>query len=184
MGMTPAQLEFLASDEVRRVAGLVAGGIDAKFGSLNGLDINDYKQFRAKGICALRIDRTAGAIFQSGITTSLTSGEKNIARRRMADFIEDSLALNLNGFSKQPLTNALKDSSVAEVDSFLNGLLSPNNPPAQRISGYLVDDVSGNTPELEAQGIFVILAKARTTPSADFILIQAHVGESVVVTVT
>ena len=151
---------------------------------VSGLDISDYKQYRAKGIAALRIDRTAGAIFQSGITTSLVAGQKNIARRRMADFIEDSLAAGLNGFSKQPLSDALKDSSVAEVDSFLSGLLSPNNPPAQRIAGYLIDDVSGNTPELEAQGIFVIIAKVRTLASADVIVVQAEVGEAVNVTAT
>ena len=178
--LNPERNPGQSTDPVPRV---MAGILGFQRG-VSGLDINDYKQFRAKGICALRIDRTAGAIFQSGITTSLTSGEKNIARRRMADFIEDSLALNLNGFSKQPLTPALKDSSVAEVDSFLNGLLSPNNPPAQRIAGYLIDDKSGNTPELEAQGIFVIIAKARTLASMDFLTIQAQVGESVVVTVT
>lgn len=162
----------------------VMSGIQGFQRGVSGLDINDYKQYRAKGIAALRIDRTAGAIFQSGITTSLIAGQKNIARRRMADFIEDSLAAGLNGFSKQPLSDALKDSSVAEVDAFLSGLLSPNNPPAQRIAGYLIDDESGNTPELEAQGIFVIIAKVRTLASADVIVVQAEVGEAVNVTAT
>jgi hypothetical protein len=32
--------------------------------------------------------------------------------------------------------------------------------PAQRISGSIVDDKSGNTPNLEAQGVFVIIGKA------------------------
>lgn len=148
------------------------------------LSINEYIQFRQKGVAALRFDRTAGPIFQSGITSSLTSGEKNIARRRMADFIQDSLAQRLVQFSKQPLTDALKDGSVAEVVAFLIDLQSPNNPPAQRIVGFLVDDVSGNTPESEAKGIFVVITRVRTLASGDFLVIQSETGESVNVTVT
>jgi hypothetical protein len=137
---------------------------------------------RGKGIAALRIDRTAGPIFQSGITTSLTSGEKNINRRRMADFLEDSLSQRLVQFSKLPLTQSLKDTMVGETDAFLASLLSANNPPAQRINGYLIDDKSGNTPTLEAQGIFVIIVKVRTLATSDFIVLTASVGESVDVT--
>lgn len=149
---------------------------------VSGLGINEYKQFRSKGVAALRIDRTAGPIFQSGITSSLVSGEKNINRRRMADFLQDSLSQRYVQFAKQPLTDALKDAIVGETDAFLNDLLSPNNPPAQRISGYLIDDVSGNTPDLEAKGIFVVITKVRTLATADFIVLQSEVGENVVVT--
>jgi len=152
---------------------------------VTGLDINAYTRFRQKGVVAGRYDRaTGGYTFQSGITTSLVTGQKNIARRRMADFIEDSLADALQKFSKQPLTQGLKDASVGEVDAFLNGMLSTNNPPAQRISAYNVDDKSGNTPTLEGQGVFVIIANVRTLASADFIVVQANIGEQVVVTAT
>jgi hypothetical protein len=151
---------------------------------VSGLQQADYIQYRAKGIVALRNDRTAGFIFQSGVTTSLTSGQKNINRRRMADYIEDSLAQRYVQFSKQPLTNALKDTIVGETDAFLGGLLSVNNPPAQRINGYIIDDKSGNTPNTEAQGIFVVIAKVRTTPTADFIVLQCEIGEAVKVTAT
>lgn len=148
------------------------------------LSINEYKLFRRQGIAALRIDRIAGAIFQSGITSSLTSGQKNINRRRMADFIEDSLAQQYVQFSKKLLTDALKDSIVAETHAFLTDLLSPNNPPAQRIAGFIIDDVSGNTPESVAKGIFVVIAKVRTLATGDFIVLQAEVGENVNVTAT
>ena len=88
----------------------------------------------------------------------------------MADFIQDSLAQRLVQFSKLPLTDSLKDSAVGETNAFLVDLLSPNNPPAQRINGFLIDDVSGNTPDLEAKGIFVIVVKVRTLATADFIV--------------
>ena len=61
-------------------------------------------------------------------------------------------------------------------------LLSANNPAAQRISGYNIDTQSGNTPQLEAAGIFVIIVNVRTLATADFIVIQANIGEGVVVT--
>lgn len=151
---------------------------------VSGLTMTDYTAFRSSGIAALRIDRSVGPIFQSGITTSLTSGEKNINRRRMADFIEDSMAQRFVSFAKLPLTNSLKDAILSEADAFLSGLQSANNPPAQRISGYLLDEKSGNTPDLEAKGIWVLIAKVRTLATADFIVLQVEAGEGVKVTAT
>jgi hypothetical protein len=143
------------------------------------LSMGDYINMKAGGIAGLRIDRKVGPIFQSGITSSLTSGQKNIARRRMADFIEDSVAQALLPFTKQPLTEQLKDDEVMEIDTFLDTLLSPSNPPAQRIAGYVIDDKSGNTKATEALGIFVIIAKVRTLASQDEIVFQASIGEAV-----
>jgi hypothetical protein len=143
------------------------------------LDMPNYITLRANGVAALRIDRTVGPIVQSGITSSLIAGEKNIARRRMADFIQDSIARRLVQFCKLPLTDANKDSAVSETHAFLRELLSENNPAAQRIAGFEVDAISGNTPELEAQGIFVIIVKVRTLASMDFIVLQTNIGEGV-----
>ncbi len=145
------------------------------------LGINEYTALRAAGIMALRMDRTSGPIFQSGITSSLISGQTNIARRRMADFIQDSLAERLVQFSKLPMNNQLKDGAVGEVTAFLESLLSPNNPAAARISQYQVDDKSGNTPTLEAKGIYVIIVRVRLTPTSDFIVLQTEIGENVVI---
>lgn len=145
------------------------------------MTMQDYIAMRQYGICGLRIDRTSGPIFQSGITTSLVSGQKNIARRRFADFIQDSVAAVLVNYAKKPLTQGLKDATVGQVDSFLDGLLSPLNPSAQRCKGYVVDDKSGNTLALEAAGIFVIIGKVRMIASADEIVFQTEVGENVVV---
>ena len=50
----------------------------------------------------------------------------------------------------------------AEVDAFLEEVLFSNNPPPQYISSFLVDDKSGNTPELEAKGIFVLRIGVRS----------------------
>jgi hypothetical protein len=146
------------------------------------LDINAWKLLRLRGIAGIRFDKTVGAVFQSGVTTSLVPGQKNINRRKMADFIEDSLAAALKPFAKLPLSEQFKDGVLGMADDFLTSLLSPDNPAAQRISGYILDGKSGNTPESEAKGIYVIVVKVRTLATADFIVIQAEIGEGVVVT--
>lgn len=145
------------------------------------LMMQDYITLKAAGIAALRIDKKVGPVFQSGVTTSLVSGQTSIQRRRMADFLEDSIADALDPLSKLPLTQGFKDSVVSEIDSFLDGLKSPNNPPASRINDYNVDDVSGNTTAGLAAGIFVVIVNVQLTPTADFIVLQFNVGNNVVI---
>ena len=152
--------------------------------SAPALGVQEYISLRANGVCALRLDRVTGPIFQSGVTTSLISGQKNIARRRMADFIQDSVAQTIVPFSKLPLTQSLKDTITGEIDAFLSQLKSVGNPAAQRIVDYQVDDKSGNTPELEARGIFVVIGRVRTLATADFIVFQTEVGEGVKIVTT
>lgn len=144
------------------------------------LTMNDYSALKAAGIMAPRFPRGGTAKIQSGVTTSLTSGEETIARRRMADFIEDSLAQRLAQFSQDLLTEDLKDTIEGETVSFLEELLSENNPAAQRIAGYTVDTESGNTESLLAAGVFVVIVRVRTLASADYLVLQVEAGNGVV----
>lgn len=140
------------------------------------LDMSDYILFKQGGICALRMDRVVGPILQSGITTSLTSGEKNINRRRMADFIQDSLAARYNQMSKMLGRQSIKDSLLSETVAFFEDLLSDNNPEAQRIESYSVDDKTPNTPALSGQGIWIIKSVVRMLPTLDVIVCQSEVS--------
>jgi hypothetical protein len=160
----------------------LAGVLDFQRGNLPAFTMTDYILFKQYGIAAIRFDRTAGKVFQSGITTSLTTGQRNINRRRMADEVQDSLAAIYEKFSKLPLSNQLKDSIDAETVAYLETLLSPNNPAAQRIEAYSIDSKSGNTPQLNAQGIYVVIVKVRMLATADDIVLQAEVGPTVTVT--
>lgn len=148
---------------------------------VSGLGMGEYILLKQKGVAALRMDRTAGPIIQSGVTSSLVSGQSNINRRRMANFIEDSLAERTVQLAKLPLNESLKDDAVTEINSFMNELLSPNNPAARRITQYQIDDKGGNTPDLEAKGVYVIIVRVRTTPTADEIVLQAEIGEGVTI---
>jgi hypothetical protein len=143
----------------------------------------DYEVMKSFGICGIRIDRSSGPVFQSGITTSLVSGRTRISRRRMADFIQDSLARQYNLYVKQLLSENVKTALITETDGFLAGLLARATPNLQRIAGYSVDPTGGNTPELESQGIYVLGVAVRLLAEADNIVLNANIGESVVVTV-
>lgn len=146
---------------------------------VSGLNMNDYIALKANGVSALRIDRNVGPVIQSGITTSLTSGQTTVNRRRMDDYITDSLAAALVAFVKLPVTNQFKDAVVGEAVAFLDQLLSPANPTAQRIADYQVDDKSGNTQQLNDQGIFVLIVRVKLLATGDFIVLQAEIGQTV-----
>lgn len=146
------------------------------------LKVNDYKAFRQGGIAALRID-DGTAIIQSGVTSVnpvTFPNLRNIARRRMADFLQDSMAPRMKAFSKKLNTRQRRALLVGEVEGYLASLKSVNNPSTQRIADYLVDAVTGNTQEGLAMGIFRIIIKVRTLSSLDFIVLETEIGEGVV----
>ncbi len=146
-----------------------------------GFEEADYVAFKSKGIAALRMDE-GKAIFQSGVT-SVNPGTHpslaNIARRRMADFIQDTLARRAKAFGKKLSTFVRRQALKNEIRSFLETLLSRANPAFQRIAGYTVDDKSGNTATTLAQGLYRIIIKVRTLASMDSIVLQTTIGESV-----
>jgi hypothetical protein len=162
-----------------------SGGIVSLESSPNaqGLMLSDYIVLKAAGICALRYDTDdATAIFQSGVTSVnpvVNPGLVRISRRRMADYIQDSLANAMSAFGKKLSTQARRKSIVGEINNFLYGLLSKENPANQRIGGYTVDPTTGNTQTTLAQGMFRVIINVRTLPSLDSIVLQTTVGENV-----
>jgi hypothetical protein len=147
------------------------------------LTINDYEAFKAAGIAALRID-DGTAIVESGVTSvnpAVYPGLKNIARRRMADFIQDSLSVGLKPFTKKLNGRTRRGLVIGTIDSFLKGLKSDNNADAQRIEDWSTDYKSGNTPDSTAAGLFRCIIKVRTLPSMDVIVLDTEIGEGVLV---
>ncbi len=162
------------------------GIIDVETGNpdVQDLTLEDYKAFKAAGIAALRIN--GGDVFiQSGVTSVdpvLLPNQKNISRRRMADFIQDSLSTPLNAVVKKLATDLRRAAVVSVCDGFLAGLLSRDNPANQRIAEYSVDGKTGNTPELLAAGVFVVILKVRLLASLDVIVLDVTAGETVTIT--
>lgn len=149
--------------------------------NVDGFVIGDYTAFKASGICALRIDEGV-AVFQSGVTSvdPLTQPQlKNIARRRMADYIQDSLARAMKKYSKK-LNMSLRRTLIAtEIRTFMSGLLSVGDPTRQRIFGYTVDARRGNNTTSLQKGLYRIIVNARTLASLDSITLATSIGESV-----
>lgn len=157
--------------------GLLTAGQPTRF------TLSNYQTFKANGIMALRRDSGLSEwIFQSGITSVSPTAFPalvNVKRRRMADFLQDSMARIAKRFSKLPRTEDREDALLGELDVFLAGLLSVNNPAAQRIEGYSLDAQSGNTSELAAAGIFVVITDVRLLGTLDNIVLQTNIGEGV-----
>lgn len=143
------------------------------------LDQAVYTALKAAGICAPRVDAQDGPTYQSGVTSSLDTGRTTQARRKYADFAQDSQALLLLPFLKKLDTLARRDSVVATLDGFLSGQLAEENPERQRIAGYSIDITSGNTEASAAAGIFVIIERIKTLASMDAIVLQTEIGTNV-----
>ena len=145
-----------------------------------GFDINTYIAFKAAGICAPIVDDGIAG-FQSGVTSvdplqfpALT----DINRRRMADFIQDSLAVAMKPNVKKLNKVARRIAVRSAIRQFMKGLIDPNN---QRIAGFTVDDKTGNTGDTLAAGLYRIIVAARTISSLKDIVLQTTIGTDVTV---
>ncbi len=158
-----------------------ANGIETG-ANVQGFKINDYKAFKAAGICAPRMSDGV-LIYQSGVTSvdPLVNPELvNIARRRMADFIQDSIAQRAKSYGKKLSTFARRKALAGEIRMFLRDLLSPNKPENQRIDGFTVD-TKVNTQTSLGKGIFRVKIIVRTLASLDSIVLDTTIGNQVTV---
>jgi hypothetical protein len=127
---------------------------------------------------------TGVAIFQSGVTSvnpQIYPQLTRISRRRMADFIQDSLGLLCLPFSKKLSTAARRAALVGEIKSFLEGLLNSKQPDSARIAGYSIDITTGNNPISLGLGMFRITINVQTLSSLDSIVLATTIGETVTI---
>jgi hypothetical protein len=146
--------------------------------------IDTYIAWRANGLCVPRIDRVSGTVFQSGVTLALASGRTTQARRKIADFVQDTAAELFAPFSKQLNKQARRDKIRGLWDSFLASLQSAENPEQARIEGFRVDDTAnaGNTPQVLAQGVYFLQTTVRSLSSLDNIVVQTEIGPNAIIT--
>jgi hypothetical protein len=142
--------------------------------------INDYITFKASGVMALIFDRD-NLLWQVQSDVTADPAKPSSKRRMMADFLQDSMKVVVAPYVKKLALDERVDQITAQLDAFLESLLSSNNPAFQRIKGYSIDPNGGNTDELNGAGIFVWLVKVRTLASLDDIVLGVTVGESVVI---
>lgn len=143
------------------------------------LQLDDYKAFKAAGIMAPRFTSTTLPFFQSGVNSinpAITS-KRNISRRTMADYIEDSIARKADRYSKKTATGARRVSARQDFEGFLFQLLSPNDPNNQRIAAYAISE-KGNTKQAMAAGIYRYRMVVTLLATMDKIVIDATIGET------
>jgi hypothetical protein len=142
---------------------------------------NDYIALRAAGICAL--EHLSGYSFVSGVTTSLVPGKEQITRRRMADFLQISVANALQPFVKKKNTVSRRKAMVGMVMGFLAELQRNERVVATDDSvsgpGYLVDDDSLNSALGRAAGIERLLTRVRLISHMLEVVLETEIGTSV-----
>lgn len=131
---------------------------------------------RAAGISTLE-KRTSGSFgFHSAVTTSLTPGKKELARRRATDYLQISVSQRLVNFVRKRNTVANRTAMLIEINSFCEELKG-----SQRIiESYDVDN-SMNTPTGRAAGLERIVWSVRLIGHMNFIVLTTNIGTGVTI---
>lgn len=148
---------------------------------------NGFIALDAAGVCALELDPDVGFLVKNAIVTQiLNSSKRTILRRRMAYFLTDSIAQFLKNYQNAVNSTAKRTEVKSAILTFDTTLVQSGIVPgAQDMksgSPILVDTESLNTDAVIASGMFKILYKRRIFSSMRYIVLQAEIGESVVVT--
>lgn len=147
----------------------------------------DYIALKDAGISAFEFDSDIGFVVKSGITTQIVNSSKvTILRRRMADYLTDSIARFLKNYQGAPNSKEKRREVGGSILAFDNAQINDGILPADsEVSGgkaRLIDTETLNTNTSIALGFFKIKYKRRIFSSMRFIVLQAEIGESVVVT--
>lgn len=124
----------------------------------------------------------AGAILHRGVTTSLTAGLTKIFRRRMTDFLVQSIAGRLEYWVGRPLDLDLTNRAlgtvtgpeIGEVRQFLSDLVDRG-----RIRQFSLDPFGANVQTNIDDGQWVILLLVKLISAQEEIVLRAAIGESV-----
>lgn len=141
-----------------------------------------YDDLRDAGVASLFLSKTLGPCLYGGITTSITSGLTQIFRRRMTDYLTESIAAYAENYVSKPLDLTLASQTLGDntgglynaIVGFLAGLKTKG-----RIHSYSVDAFGGNTQDDLDNGRWTILMSVKLFAAMDEIVLKANVGETV-----
>lgn len=143
----------------------------------NSLQRADYIALRTAGISAMETD-LGDPVFVSGVVTDLTPGKTEITRRRMADFLQLSVAFSLRFHVKKKNTEARRTAIAGTLKGFLSGL----KRAGRVVEDFDIDMDILNTPADTAAGIQRILMRVRLVPHMLSIVLTTEIGTGVTVT--
>lgn len=136
----------------------------------------DLIALKAKGICTLE-KLSDGFTFRSGVTTSLVTGLTEITRRRMADFIQLSIADRIRYFVKKQNTTVVRAQIFSEVNAFLDELRSSE----RIVEDYSIDQVSVNTANARARGLEKLFVSVNLIDHILSLVLETNIGTGVVI---
>jgi hypothetical protein len=148
---------------------------------------DEYIQLMQAGISAFEQDLDIGFKVKSGVVTQIANTSKlTVLRRRMADYLTNSIAKFLKIYQNDVNSKSKRDNVSAAINNFDTqqenlGIL-PRDSEVTGGKAKLIDTNSLNTNDTIAQGKFFIKYKRRIFSSMRFIVLVAEIGESVVVT--
>ena len=147
--------------------------------NVQGWDMTDYISFKAYGIAALRMDGGTPE-FQSGVTSVdpvAHPGQVTINRRRLADQLEDTLALRAKNYGKKLGTRARYAAMLTVINDYLSGLTRIESSGVQ---AFVVDGKKGNTAATLAAGLRWIYVYVQTVTSMDSIVLQCEISPNAI----
>ncbi len=147
----------------------------------------DYIALKDAGVSAFEYDSDIGFKIKSGVVTQIANSSKvTVLRRRMADYLTDSVAKFLKNFQNAPNSKSNRTLVKGAIIKFIQDQESlailPKDSEVKSGKAKIVDTESLNTDDSIAAGFFKILYKQRIFSSMRYIVLQAEIGESVVVT--
>lgn len=147
----------------------------------------NYISLKDAGICGFEYDSEIGFKIKSGVVTQIANSSKvTILRRRMADYLTNSVGRFLKNYqnavnSKENRT-LVKGAIQGFVTSLTNDGILPKDKELKTGKACLIDTESANTDNSVAAGFFKIIWRQRIYSSMRYIVLSAEIGESVVVT--
>jgi len=164
-------------------AGLLFGALSLK----SNLTRADFIALMAAGISSFEFDSDIGFKLKSGVTTQIANSSKlTILRRRMADYLTNSIAKFLKIYQNDVNSLVKRVAVKAAILNFVRGQedlgILPRDSEVNGGNAKLVDIETLNTDLSLAAGNFLIQYKQRIFSSMRFIILRAEIGESVVVT--
>lgn len=137
----------------------------------------DLITLRNAGISTLeRLDE--GFQFRSVVTSDLTSGKTEGARRRIADFLQLGASKRLRHFVKARNTVPNRATMAAELTAFSR---AEQNPETGVIDQFVIDQVSVNTPTQRGQGLEKLLWRVKIVDFILWLVFETEIGSGVVI---
>lgn len=175
----PAHVDLAYKDNAKYMAGITR----LKY----QLTPAQFKLLNKAGICSLEFDPDIGHKVKSAVVTQVLNTELvTILRRRMTDFLQDSLAKYLKNYangvnSKQNRKDCNAGIVLWDDQLIASGVLPGDSEMTDGAKARLIDTESQNDNESVGQGFFKIVYKRRIFSSMRFIVLMAEIGTGVVV---